>query len=113
MRTATTRIIERIAAQDVVIASGSTTNSFTFRLPGLLRGIRYATNNNTNNVTTVITVVDDESSTLYTSAALNENTTGYLKPDVCLYNSNHTLVCTSADPGVSTNIISITLLVER
>jgi hypothetical protein len=113
MRTASTHVIDRIAAQDVTIASGGTTNHFHFQCPGYLKGIRYSLNNNSNNVTSVITVLDDEGSTLYTSDALSDNTTGYLKPDIALYNATHSLVVTSADPGVSTNIASITLLIER
>jgi hypothetical protein len=113
MRTAISHIIERVAAQDVTIANTGTTAHFHFQAQGYLKGIRYSLNNNTNNVTTVITVLDDEGSTLYTSAALNENTTGYLKPDIALYDADHRLVITSADPGVSTNIASITLLIER
>jgi hypothetical protein len=113
MRTAITHIIDRIAAQDVTIVNTGTTAHFHFQSPGYLKGIRYTLNNNTNNVATVITVLDDEGSTLYTSASLNENTTGYLKPDIALYNSDHTLVITSADPGASGNIANITLLIER
>jgi len=113
MRTAITHIIDRIAAQDVIIASGETTNHFHFQMQGILKGIRYSLNNNSNNVTTVITVLDDEGSTLYTSSVLNDNSTGYLAPDVCLYDASHSLVVTSADPGVSTNIANITLLIER
>jgi hypothetical protein len=113
MRTATTHIIDRIAAQDVTIVNTGTTAHFHFQSPGYLKGIRYSLNNNTSNVTTVITVLDDEGSTLYTSDALSENTTGYLKPDIALYNSDHRLVITSADPGASGNIANITLLIER
>jgi hypothetical protein len=61
----------------------------------------------------VITVLDDEGQTLYTSSALSENTVGYLKPDIALANVDHRLVVTSADPGASGNLATITLLIER
>jgi hypothetical protein len=113
MRFGMTHVIDRVAAQTLTIASGATSTHFHFQVEGILKGIRYSLNNNTNNVTTVITVLDDEGSTLYTSAALNENSTGYLAPDICLYDASHSLVITSADPGVSGNIASITLLIWR
>lgn len=107
--------IGRIPATSVTIPNGGTTNHFHFQAEGFLRGIAYTLNNNTNNVTTVITILDGQGVTIYTSAALNENTSGYLSPttDVCLFNEEHSCVITSADPGASGNIASITLLIER
>ena len=111
----TSHAIGRVPATTITIASGNTTGNFTFQAEGFLRGIAYTLNNNTNNVTSVITIVDDQNVTIYTSAALNENTSGYLTPSttVCLYNAEHTCVVTSADPGASGNIAKITLLIER
>ena len=112
-RVAIQHLIERVS-ESITIASGATSGTFTFRKPGKLRGIRYSTNNNTNNVTTVITITDDEDAVIYTSAALNENTNGYLTPtELCLYDSTHTITCTSADPGASGNIVGLSLLIER
>jgi hypothetical protein len=113
MRTSITHIIDRVAAQVVTIINTGTTSHFHFQKQGYLKGIAYSLNNNTNNVTSVITVLDDEDQTLYTSAALNENTVGYLKPDIALADVDHRLVVTSADPGASGNLATITLLIER
>lgn len=113
MLVAITHKISRVDSQVLTIPSGGTTISSSFRKSGILKGISYSLNNNTNNVTTVISIVDDQGVTLYSSAALNENTSGYLTPDICLYDATHTLKITSADPGVSGNIATITLLVWR
>ena len=111
----TSHAIGRVPATTITIASGGTTGNFKFQAEGFLRGIAYSLNNNTNNVTSVITIVDDQGVTIYTSAALNDNTSSYLTPSttVCLYNAEHSCVVTSADPGASGNIASITLLIER
>ena len=110
----TSHAIGRVPATTITIASGDTTGHFHFQAEGFLRGIAYTLNNNTNNVTSVITILDDQGVTLYTSAALNNNSSGYLTPTtVCLVNAEHSCVVTSANPGLSGNIASITLLIER
>lgn len=113
MRSAVTHIIDRVDTITLTIANLGTTAHEHFQKPGYLKGIAYTLNNNTNNVTTVISIVDDQGFTLYSSSALSENTSGYLKPDIALYNSSHALTITSADPGASTNIATLTLLIER
>jgi hypothetical protein len=113
MRTAITHVIDREANQTITIANTKTTSNFKFTKQGILKGIAYTLNNNTNNVTSVFTITDDEGTVLYTSSALNENTSGYINPDICLYNAEHTFTVTSADPGASGNIITITLLIWR
>jgi hypothetical protein len=112
-RVAISHIIDRVDNQTITIINTGTTSHFHFQKQGILKGISYTLNNNTNNVTTVFTIKDDEGTTLYTSAALNENTSGYINPDIRLYNADHTFIATSADPGASGNIITVTLLVER
>lgn len=111
----TSHAIGRNPATTITIASGATSGHFHFQAEGFLRGIAYSLNNNTNNVTSVITIVDAQDVTIYTSAALNDNSSGYLTPSttVCLFNEEHSCVVTSSDPGESGNIATITLLIER
>jgi hypothetical protein len=114
MRTAVTHLMERIDSQDITIASGGTTNHAHFQKPGYLRGITYSLNDNTNGVTSIISIEDDQGVQLYASSALTHNTSGYLTPtDVVLVDALHSVKVTSADPGVSTNIATVTLLIER
>jgi hypothetical protein len=112
-------------AIDLVVASGQTTQTATRTIEGAIRGITVGVNNNTGNKTAIVSIVDSDGSILFTGESVAENTT--LAPvsqlfmtlsstDLLMYipcaGEITIKVTMSGDPGTSTGIVNVKLLLE-
>lgn len=108
------KLIERVDKETVTIADNVTYGTFTFRKPGLLRQICWASSDYASEATFTISIKDADGNTLYTSDALAHDSSGNITGlSVALVDELHTVTVTTGDPGVGGAEIGVTLLVER
>lgn len=115
MRTAATKVIQKVDKTTLTFDADDLTKTFTFTKQGLLKFMISTASNPTNSITYAVAITNADGSTLYSVALLARNaTTDTAISSIPLCDEEHTVTVTlSGVAGTSGITVDITLIVER